>query len=194
MLSHSRVVFGQLSKKNVILLTVSAPQDVIHVIIKCFLKIFGINWRWFRCHYLGSHLRWWQCRCILPLPCPTTFNSNNTFITTNIIYSHCSSRDPSKKFSVGNFWHISFYARELNLVSRCRQMNKLHCEIIKIRGKYEKKKTNPTIPPSPPTLFTLTLALVTCGKSFQSEICSAFDFYARECQNVGKWVSFIVQS
>ena len=31
-----------------------------------------------------------------------------------------------------------FYASELNLVSKCRQMNKLNCEIIKIRGKYGK--------------------------------------------------------
>ena len=29
---------------------------------------------------------------------------------------------------------------ELNLVSKCRQMNKLYCEIIKIRGNYGKKK------------------------------------------------------
>ena len=34
---------------------------------------------------------------------------------------------------------FNFYARELNLVSKCRQMNKL-CEIIKSRGKYGKKK------------------------------------------------------
>ena len=40
-----------------------------------------------------------------------------------------------------------------------------------------------------PTLFTLALALVTHGKSFQSEISSAFRFYARELNlvsNVGK--------
>ena len=35
---------------------------------------------------------------------------------------------------------LSFYARELNLVSKCRKMNKLYCEILKIRGKYGKKK------------------------------------------------------
>ena len=32
-----------------------------------------------------------------------------------------------------------FYARELNLVSKCRQINKLYCEIIKSRGKYIEK-------------------------------------------------------
>ena len=40
--------------------------------------------------------------------------------------------------------------------------------------------------PFPPTLSTLALALVTCGKSFQSEISSAFSFYARELNLVSK--------
>ena len=31
------------------------------------------------------------------------------------------------------------YARELNLVSKCRKMNKFYCEIIKSRGKYGEK-------------------------------------------------------
>ena len=31
---------------------------------------------------------------------------------------------------------FNFCAGELNLVSKCRQMNQLCCEIIKIRGKY----------------------------------------------------------
>ena len=35
---------------------------------------------------------------------------------------------------------FSFYARELNLMSKCGHMNKFYCEIIKIRGKYEKKE------------------------------------------------------
>ena len=35
---------------------------------------------------------------------------------------------------------FSFYARALNLVSKGRQMDKLDCEIIKIRGKCGKKK------------------------------------------------------
>ena len=35
---------------------------------------------------------------------------------------------------------FSFYARELNLVSKCRQMHKLYSEIIKSRGKYGGKK------------------------------------------------------
>ena len=35
---------------------------------------------------------------------------------------------------------LYFYARELNLVPKCREMNKLYCEIIKSKGKYKKKK------------------------------------------------------
>ena len=35
---------------------------------------------------------------------------------------------------------FSFYDRELDMVSKCRQMNKLYCKIIKISGNYEKKK------------------------------------------------------
>ena len=35
---------------------------------------------------------------------------------------------------------FSSYAGELHLVSNCRQMNKLYCEIIKIWEKYVKKK------------------------------------------------------
>ena len=34
---------------------------------------------------------------------------------------------------------FSFYARELNLEAKCRQINKLYCEIIKSRGKYGEK-------------------------------------------------------
>ena len=33
-----------------------------------------------------------------------------------------------------------FYAEELNFVSKCRQMNKFYCGIIKIRDWYKKKK------------------------------------------------------
>ena len=43
-----------------------------------------------------------------------------------------------------------------------------------------------TISPSPPTLTTLALALVTRGKSFQSEISCAFSFYAKELNLVSK--------
>ena len=44
----------------------------------------------------------------------------------------------------------------------------------------------PTIHPSPLTLSTLAQALVTHGKSFQSEISSAFSFCARELNLVSK--------
>ena len=47
-------------------------------------------------------------------------------------------------------------------------------------------RSTPIIPPSPPTLFTLALALMTCGKSFQLEISSTFSFYARELNLVSK--------
>ena len=33
---------------------------------------------------------------------------------------------------------FSFYARGANFVSKCRQKNKLYCEIIKIRGSMKK--------------------------------------------------------
>ena len=55
-----------------------------------------------------------------------------------------------------------------------------------MKKKKKKKKTNPTIASSPPTLSTLDLALVTRGKSFQSEISSAFSFYANDLNLVSK--------
>ena len=48
--------------------------------------------------------------------------------------------DAIKSFRSEIFSSFSFYARKLNLVSKCRQMNKLYCEIIKIRGNYGKKE------------------------------------------------------
>ena len=82
-------------------------------------------------------------------------------------------------------------------------MNKLYCEIIKIRRMYKKKKQkklNPTIPPLPPILSTPALALVTCRKKFQSEISSASSFYARElnlvsrCRLMNKLYSKMIKS
>ena len=52
---------------------------------------------------------------------------------TNTIYSRSS-------FQLEISSAFSFYARELNLVSKSRHMNKLYCEIIKTRGKYWKKR------------------------------------------------------
>ena len=51
----------------------------------------------------------------------------------------------NKTFSFGKifvlkFLVLLFFTIELNFVSKCRQMNKLNCEIIKIWGKYGKKK------------------------------------------------------
>ena len=71
-------------------------------------------------------------------------------------------------------------------MSRCRQMNKLYCEIIKIGESIGKKKKNPTMPPSPPTHSSLALALVTHGKSFQLEISIALSVYARELNIMSK--------
>ena len=48
--------------------------------------------------------------------------------------------DTIKSFSLEIYSAFSCHARELNLVSKCRQMNKLYCEIINIRRKYGKKK------------------------------------------------------
>ena len=48
--------------------------------------------------------------------------------------------DTIKSFCLEIFSAFSFYARELNLMSKCRQMNKLYCEIIKIGGKDGRKK------------------------------------------------------
>ena len=45
-----------------------------------------------------------------------------------------------KSFNLEISIFFIFYARELHLVSKCRQMNKLYCEIINVRGKYIKKK------------------------------------------------------
>ena len=50
--------------------------------------------------------------------------------------------DIIKSFISKTSRELSFYARELNLVSKCRQMNKFYCEIIKIREKYGGKKIN----------------------------------------------------
>ena len=46
--SNTLVAFGDPLEAclSCCILTFSVPQDVIHVIIKCFLKIFGINWSW----------------------------------------------------------------------------------------------------------------------------------------------------
>ena len=41
--------------------------------------------------------------------------------------------DTIKRFRLEISSTFSFYARELNLVSKCRQMNKIYCEIIKNR-------------------------------------------------------------
>ena len=49
--------------------------------------------------------------------------------------------DTIKSFCLEISIAFSFYAGELNLVSKCRQMNKLYCEIIKIRGKCGGKKS-----------------------------------------------------
>ena len=109
---------------------------------KKFSKIFGINWRWLRCgHYLVSRPRWWQRRCILPLWCPTLRNSNNMLSTPTLFtLTLALMKTRGKSFQSEISSAFSFYARDLNLVSKCRQMKKLYCEIIKNNGKYGGKK------------------------------------------------------
>ena len=89
--------------------------------------------------------------------------------------SACECYPHNKKFCLEISSTISFYARELNLVSKCRQMNKLYCEIIKRRGKYGEKNE------------ILWVEIADTIKSFHSEICSAFNFYGRELNLVSKY-------
>ena len=51
-----------------------------------------------------------------------------TLVLTSIRKSFCSEI----------FSAFIFYARDLTLVSKCREMNKLYCEVTNIRGYYEK--------------------------------------------------------
>ena len=69
---------------------------------------------------------------------------------------------------------FSFYARELNLVSKCRQINKLYCGITKSRGKFGEENE------------IFRVEVTDTIKSFHSEISSAFSFYARELNLVSK--------
>ena len=110
---------------------------MIHVNIKSFLKIFGINWRWLRCwHYLviiilgdGNVGTSYPCRA-QPRATPTIPPSPPTLSTLALALV---TRGKSFQSEISSAF--SFYARELNLVSICRQMNKLYSEIIKRRGK-----------------------------------------------------------
>ena len=49
---------------------------------------------------------------------------------------------------------FSFYARELNFMTKCRKMNKIYYEIIKSSGKYGKKKKNITKLPIHKKVYT----------------------------------------
>ena len=74
---------------------------------------------------------------------------------------------------------FSFYARDLNLVSKCRQVNKLYCEIIKSRGKYWKKNLSILS-------WNHWYNKKFYSESFCSEISKAFIFYDRELYLVSK--------
>ena len=75
---------------------------------------------------------------MLPLWCPTTRSSNNTQSPPTLFILALAFVTRGKSFCSEISSAFSFYARELNLVSKCRQMNKLYCEIIKKYGKKTK--------------------------------------------------------